>query len=161
MYYRVENNFLGYDITLNPKDYYEGTDDYGNVLYTENKNGVDIKESEIKETCFAKDILGAFYGKTFFLKEDHVYYIYTTTEIPDTDLSHNTVYDFAITQEVRYRRAIKAKLLGSVKITGFFIYNMNRIEEDITYTKEYNHEEGKKLLNDMKDFLNCINYTSV
>lgn len=161
LYYRIENDFKGKFVNLEPTDKFEKTDDNGNVIYTQDEEHFDITiaNSDIAELCFAKDILGALFGKRMYLKEDHRYYIYVTSEKPDTDLSHNHIFDFATVQEVRYRRNIKAKLIGSVEISSFFLHNVQFIEECICYdpsTYHYNNEKGLELLKELTGFLEQI-----
>jgi len=166
MFYRVENNFLGNDVLLEPTDCFEKTDELGNVCYIQDEKNFDItiQTSDIKEICFSKYILGAFFGKRQFLKEDHLYYIYATEAIPDKDLSDNNIFDFATTKEVRYLNSINAKLIGSVEIDGFFIHNISRIEESICFdstTYQYNNDEGLELMKEMEGFLQYINWINL
>jgi hypothetical protein len=158
-YYRAVDTDLGKTVEFEPLDFYEAIDKDGNPIWKYDT----FWTSNIPEVATSKTVGGAVMGLfSMFMqhgKKPDTFYIYEITEEPDVDISHWSYGDFEFLDEVRYRRNIKGKYIGKIKITDDIIkrflayYEMINLEpydepDEETY-KIYQDTDYEKLISSM------------
>jgi hypothetical protein len=128
-YYRAIEKNMGKTIEFEPEGYYEAIDDEGNPVFKYDTFWV----SDVPEVAASKSIGGAVMGLySMFMqhrKNPTVFYVYEINEKPDVDISHWDMGDFALLQEVRYRRAVQGTYKGKVTITDDMKKRLNAFYE--------------------------------
>ena len=96
--------------------------------------------SNVKESCFATTIEGALFGVYSDYDKPGKMFVYCTNEKPDVDLTDETVQDFGIIQEVRYRRPVNIKQKCVIDVDKNIIDEIKKCH--------FETEEGEVFFND-------------
>lgn len=148
-YYRAENKFIGDNVIFEPNGYYEEVDEDENPIMLDDE----YSESEVGEVCASKYIGGAVLGHYSLIKSN-VFYIYEINEIPDVDISHWSGGDFSVIQEVRYRKNVNGKYLGTVNLSDNQKYIIDCFYKAISGEEISDEERGILEQNGIDDFTN-------
>jgi len=132
---------------LKPTGYYEEVNGGGlNFWYPLSNSPPIFRSSNILESCFSKTPAGTLFGVFSDGGKAGTYYLYSTSEKPDVNLTHEMVQDFGVIEEVRYRRPVSVQLEGKLSIPKSVI---NDILQCHVETEEgesfFNDEEGYQL----------------
>lgn len=131
IYYRAIANNAGKTVKFKPYGYYEAIDDEGNPIY---KYGA-YWTSDKPEVAASHTVGGAVLGLFSMLKQhdktSNIFFIYAINEEPDIDISHWDMGDFALLQEVRYRRPVRGEYIGKVIINSYMREKLNAYYEMI------------------------------
>lgn len=138
MYYRVVTDYWGDEVEFIPKDSYESVD-YVNGELVE----VDYK---IKEVCFSKKIESCFLAISMFLKENTLYYIYRTDYTPCIDFSDSSIGDFKANREVRFRKPVKAVLIGVYDMQEEFFIAIKDLYNNCAYGEYFDNDFALDIL---------------
>jgi len=142
-FYRVVNVDLGNETGFLPTSFTEQVEDYeGKHRLVTSKYG-GFKKSQIPETSASKSIGAALMGN--WSASNHpqtgTFYVYEISDKPDIDLSDQKIFDFGQLQEVRYRKSVNGKLIGTINLTpeivNLFNENYNLLTEDGGIDKHY------------------------
>lgn len=103
LYYRVTTIDYGDEVTIRNGGYYESVDTSSGCPELQYVGGqpIGFATSDKPQVCGSHSKTGALFAAAFNTKEPTTYYIYTTADKPDYDLS-DCPYDFHITEEVRW-----------------------------------------------------------
>lgn len=93
--------------------------------------------NDIKEICFYKKLECCFFSLGMFLKEGN-YYIYTTTQKPNVDLSNRHIGDFSVFEEVRYNNPVCAICIGKLNISNMIVNQIYSAYLDIVASDDIN-----------------------
>lgn len=108
-YYRLVQEYKGERKVFVPENSYEPFDEFG--IFDKNKVNV------FKEVCFSASIPRCIFGLGTWLQKGE-YYVYETDEPPCIDLRRDENPSvFQVAGEVRYRRNIRAALIGKLTIS--------------------------------------------
>lgn len=151
MYYRVVAEYLGDEVEFVPNECYECVD----VI---NEEIVEV-DYEIKEICFSKSIPNCFFAISMFLKENTIYYIYKTDYTPCIDLSDSSIGDFKANREVRFRKPVKAVLIGMYDMNDEFLNTIKDLYDSCNYKVFFDNEYALYMLdNHYGQIYEDINY---
>lgn len=132
-YFRAESGFIGDDVLFEPQGFYEAIsdDEYNAPIYKYDTFWI----SKTPEVAASKIVGGAVLGASSMLihhkklKPNTFIYIYQLAGIPDKDISHWDIQDFAHLQEVRYRKPVAGKYIGRVQLTKNIVSLFNTFYE--------------------------------
>jgi hypothetical protein len=152
-YFRATRSFLGPNPIMNPTGHFEAVDADGYPIYTKYDNGFMI--SNTPETCASKYIGGAILGAYSMIRhQSHdvsTIYLYKIETKPDVDVSWWTAQDFKWLEEVRYRKPVQAKYVGSYTYTPQDREKFNSLYELLSEDYAPNIHEERLLIKNTKD----------
>lgn len=150
-YYRASSAYLGDKTVIEPSGLYEAIDNEGYPI--EEKYGGGYHASNILETAASKHkqgaILGAYSMLRYNRKPTKTAYLYEIDDKPDVDISWWDEADFAHLGEVRYRKPVQAKFVGTYTYTPKdrekfnALYRLLDEENPIENEKTYKRLKGK------------------
>lgn len=115
LYYHLSTKNMGPVVQMEPDGFYERILDSGDPEIITEDGKSSCMRSATPEICFASWVPGAFLAIASAL-QCRTYYLYQTSERPDVDLTESKWCDFRATGEVRFRRRIRAELIGRIKV---------------------------------------------
>ena len=130
-YYRAVENNVGKTAVFEPQGFYEAIDDEGNPVIKYDTHWISDKPEVAASHSVGGAVLGLYSMFRQHGKSPNIFYIYGINEEPDVDISHWDMGDFALLQEVRYRRPVKGKYIGKVTITNELKEKLNAYYEMI------------------------------
>lgn len=145
-YYRAihELGYTGANVLKPFPISHEATDDYGNLVYDVYDNEPFFQLSNKPIICFSKTKVGAITGAITGERGFNCgnFYIVTTTDKPDVDLSNKHIGDFFDIKEVRYTRPIKVEYHSNVYVNSSLakdvalLYQNSRFDKAVKLVKE-------------------------
>lgn len=154
MYYHISMLPVSEKI-MEPEGYYEKTSNYGlKFWYPTGDSSPIFPISDTKETCFATSVEGALFG----ICSDggckpttvHVYY---TTDNPDVDLRDETVQDFYVIEEVRYRRPVNIEKKCSFRLPQHIIKKIEKCYVDLDGDVFFDQDGGSDVKKEIRTWL--------
>jgi hypothetical protein len=150
-YYRASSAYLGDKTVIEPSGLYEAIDKEGYPI--EEKYGGGYHASDVLETAASKHkqgaILGGYSMVRYAGKPLKTTYLYEIEDKPDVDISWWDEADFAHLGEVRYRKPVQAKFIGTYTYTAKdkdkfnALYRLLDEENPIENEKTYKRLKGK------------------
>ncbi len=131
-YYRAVENNAGKTVKFKPQGFYEAIDDEGNPVIKYDTHWISDKPEVAASHSVGGAVLGLYSMFRQHGKSPNIFYIYGINEEPDVDISHWDMGDFALLQEVRYRRPVRGKYVGKVTITDELKEKLNAYYEMIS-----------------------------
>ncbi len=151
-YYRISKNPL--KSPLHPSGFFERADEFGLDYWCPLVNSPPIfKISEVKESCFSTTIEGALFGLFSNDGKPGKYNVYETKEKPDIDLTDETIQDFGVIEEVRYRKPVEIKKTCDLTIPSNIIDNIQKCQVETEDAVFFNEECGIKVKKEIRDFI--------
>src|SRR5690606_15692508 len=130
--YRAVENNAGKTVKFKPQGFYEAIDDEGNPVIKYDTHWISDKPEVAASHSVGGAVLGLYSMFRQHGKSPNIFYIYGINEEPDVDISHWDMGDFALLQEVRYRRPVRGKYVGKVTITDELKEKLNAYYEMIS-----------------------------
>jgi len=116
-YYRAIEKNMGETVEFAPEGFYEAVDDDGNPIFKYDTFWISDKPEVAASKTIGGSVLGLYSMFVQHGKNPGIFYIYQINDKPDVDISHWDIGDFALLQEVRYRKAVQGHYIGQIKVT--------------------------------------------
>ena len=152
-YYHLSQQKLGKK--LKPYGKFEKVKDGQLVFWYPLSNTSPIfKASDVDESCFATTIEGALFGIYSDYDKPSKFNVYCTDKKPDVDLTDETVQDFGVIEEVRYRRPVDIKHICTISIPNRIIKQIHKCHYETEDGDVFFDDEcGRKLKDNLRSWI--------